>query len=652
MAYQIDPVKDGDILISGFQNGIGASPYTGLTDLSSVDPVSVPGEATVSLATQSVTQAPNVGSQTVTVSSVSGTFPIAESLLLETFQAVTITSAGSSGLTANGIYWLVYISNSGGNNYYGFSPAYGSLSTQNITTTGPVTFSSINPATPKYFAKSSVTNFMVDSSGLVWSDTFVTSGAGSVVATNSWTYTGNPTDSTSNGNGLLVYKTIHNGTGSSGFPATFDEWLFVWRNAQIDYTQLSSNDSVVSISWVVGWNPSLTTTPTTGHTNYLQSSYLINNSHMAITTLPNMAVYCDSFYVSIFFQNIPSLATLSYIGFDPTNPTTYYFNTFNLLPPTDVAQCLSFLNQYVLIGGAQNYIYPWNAANLDKEYTAPIIILPESNVVNIVNVGNNGYVFCGNRGNIYITNGSQSSLFQKVPDHLSGTIEPYFYWGGAAYTKNRIYFGLYADNPNSNSIPVPYNGLWCIDLETRAIFKSNKLSYSGTNPIHASAIMIPTTNSSGANSYAGYGLLIGFSDGSGVFGIDRTIGTPYTGGQSWVASDLIPIGTAIDPTTPSQIEFKLSQPLVSGESVQIYVGTYLDMTYGSFSVCNFNGQTSFNTVGAISGITDGMPKWQNQWIIVKAILTSTATSPSYVRLTELRIKGATLRLTSFFGSTQ
>jgi len=625
MAYSFDSF-DQSLVIAGFGNGIAQNPYDGIANMQSVNPSSIQGEVSASFATQSVTQAPNVGSQSVTVTS--NTFPIAASLLLETYQAVTITSVGSSGLTLNGTYWLVYVSNSGGNNYYGFSPTYGSVAVVTITGPSSVTFSSLNPTTPKYFSKGQSYNFMVDSSGLVWSDKVVTAGAGSVPKTYSWTYTGNPTDTTSHGNGLLVYRTIYGGTGATGTPATFDEWLFVWRNGQIDYTQILSSSSNTAISWVVGWNPALTSGTTTGHSAYLQNNYLINASHMAIQTLPNLAVYCDSFFVSVFFQNVPALSSSDYTGFDPTTPSTYTFDTFNLLPPNDTAQCLAFINQYVLVGGASNYIYPWNAAALDKEYTAPIIILPESNIVNIVNVANNGYIFCGNRGNIYQTNGSQASLFQKVPDHISGTIEPYYTWGGATYNKNRLYFGVRAYQ-QSNLASVNYAGVWCVDLTTGSLFNSNQLSYSGSGQ-YASALGVPVSDGALANPANGYGLVVGWSDNNANYGIDVSIAAPYTGGQSIVESDLIPIGTFNKHRTFQQIEYKLSAPLVSGESITL--------NYRNFYGDSWKSIATDSTVGNYSNTFPAT--WtDSQWIQIQAVLTSTATTPSYVRLTQIRLTG-------------
>ena len=117
-------------------------------------------------------------------------------------------------------------------------------------------------------------------------------------------------------------------------------------------------------------------------------------------------------------------------------------NMTAILPTTDVAQCLSFVNEYLLIGGKFNIIYPWDLNPEDNTWSNPLILLPETNISNIVTVGNNAYIFAGNRGNIYITNGSQASLFKKLPDHLSGGVEPLYAWGGATYNKNRLYFGV------------------------------------------------------------------------------------------------------------------------------------------------------------------------------------------------------------------
>src|SRR5260221_842283 len=49
--------KNGDIVISGLDKGIGDNPYSGLTDARSVNPLSIPNEASVSFSSATVTGA-------------------------------------------------------------------------------------------------------------------------------------------------------------------------------------------------------------------------------------------------------------------------------------------------------------------------------------------------------------------------------------------------------------------------------------------------------------------------------------------------------------------------------------------------------------------------------------------------------------------
>ena len=63
MAWTVDP-QNHDIVISGFENGIGDSPYSGLTDMRSVNPISITGETSVSFSTKSVFLCPHIQNNT------------------------------------------------------------------------------------------------------------------------------------------------------------------------------------------------------------------------------------------------------------------------------------------------------------------------------------------------------------------------------------------------------------------------------------------------------------------------------------------------------------------------------------------------------------------------------------------------------------
>src|SRR6185436_20752214 len=131
------------------------------------------------------------------------------------------------------------------------------------------------------------------------------------------------------------------------------------------------------------------------------------------------------------------------------------------------------------------------------------------------------------RGRIYITNGTNAQFYRKLPDHLSGVVEPYYVWGGACSNKNQLYFSAQVTD-NSGSATSTMGGLWAIDLDNKAIRLSNQLSY-GTYAGYSTA-MIPNFSSTAA----GTGLFMGWDSGASTYGIDTTLTTPYTGSQAYI----------------------------------------------------------------------------------------------------------------------
>jgi len=653
MAYHVDPI-DNSIVIDSFNQGIGASPYSGLTDLRSVEIDSVSGEANVNFSTQSASQAPNypttapVTSATLQTSSYYINIPT--SLKLETNQWIIFTTLGGatgSGLAINTPYRLSYQNVSGANSQYQLYTVAGAQVTVTGASSTTVTFSTINPTKPKFFAQASIANFMIDDSGRVWTDytSFRTNGAGTITATHSWGWTGNTSNNIgsavattdAHGNGLVYWR-----TANSTYPGSWDGWLLIFRDGEIDYCNVDGNVNQVAYenvgTYTYGWNPK---TGNTGNSSYLQGFNQSGCPHNAIIGPDGRVYFCDLYNVNKLYQ--ADLVTPT--TFDPGTQATYGYNIYNLLPINDIATCIAPLGTNYVIGGIHNQAYQWDSTS---NFVLNAILLAESYVFNVITVNTNAYLFVGNTGRIYVTNGSQANPYVKIPDHLSNTVSPYFAWGGATYTKNKLYFSALAVTNSGGNI-TGYGGLWAVTLtQNPAIYLSNQLSY-GTYGGYASALAaIPLMFASPGTiptEPAGIGMLIGWYDGVSVYGIDTTISTPYTGGQSWVTSDMIPVGTLFKPTTLLQIEFKLAQPLVTGETVQIQTGKYLDMSYASFT-----SQFTTNSTGILSDNSadhGGMKDQQYQWILVRAILTSTATNPSYNRIKELRILGATKKQTSY-----
>ena len=589
MAYRIE---NKDIVISGWENGISDDPYTGISDLRAVNTISVPGEASVNFATTKISPplitgtaaSANAGADTITCTGITGL----ESNMTITFSATTI-----GGVSINTTYW-VSVSGSTIQLY-----SAGPLTTLvNITSDGTGTFTTIVPTTPKHWTYNMRTGnyFMLDDSGKCWSD-FVSSATSQYFG-----YMGNLVGGTgsTDGNGLITFSDSKN-----------NDYLFVFRRSRIDYLKLNSG----TLAWVYGWDPS------TGGSgaNYGFNSTSTGVNHTAIYAQDNTVYYCDGFYIGSFFQKAVGTA------FDPTNTATYTYNTTALrLPSYEKANCLAELGTTLLVGGIRNAIYPWD--RISTSFSYPILIA-ESYISRMETINTTTYIFAGNRGRIYSTNGYQASLYKKVPDHLSDTVEPYFIWGGTCSVKNQLYFGVKATTNDGVAID-NYGGLWAIDVDTKALRCTAKLSY-GTYAGYASSL-IQKYSTGPTDTPSGSGVYIGWNDGTNG-GIDQGSSNPFTGGEAYVESEMIPVGTYLTKRTFEQVEYKLSKPLVAGESVALYYKTSVG---GSLTQIPL---TQGNSTGDLSGL--GNVNFQNvQWIALRAVLTSTNTNPSYTRLKELRIR--------------
>jgi hypothetical protein len=593
MSYQIDK-KTGDIVMNGHEKGIADDPYSGISDIRNMNLISVPKEASVNFSTSKISYPTITNLSVLSSNAGADTITFNASSTLEARMAITFSATTIGGTSTGVIYYVGSVA--GQTTCQLFTDQALSALVDITGASGTATLSTLNPTKLLNWAYDNVNSYYyaVDSSGYVWGTNYRT-------PSNFWTFTGNTTVTNANGNGLVCYQ-ASDGSGGVG-----SVYLFVFRNKRIDYAISSS-----PITWHYNWLPASGAIDGSGGDSMITGAGT-NNSHQALVGQDNTVYYCDSNFLGSFFEK-PLKA------FNPTDTTTYTYAQKALqLPYFERAQCLAELGTNLLIGGIKSAIYPWDRISTSFKYP---ILLAENNIFGMVTVNTNTFVFIGNRGRIYITNGTQGQLYKKVPDHLSGTVEPYFTWGGACSIKNQLYFGCQATT-NSGSVNANYGGVWAIDLDTKAIRLTNQLSY-GTYAGLAS-IVFPIFGS----NPAGTGLYIGWDNGSSVYGIDQTSSTPYTGYQSYVDYDNIPIGTLLVPTTPLNIEWKLSKPMVSGEGVR--VSYRLDFSQ-SYTVIWEN-----TTAGVFS---DYHPAdFQNvQWVQFRVETKSTGSSPSYTRLTELRIR--------------
>ncbi len=383
--------------------------------------------------------------------------------------------------------------------------------------------------------------------------------------------------------------------------------LWKFRNNSIDYW----NGTV----WVNSWDPSTgapTATPMDAGAQHF--AYVATNNQLYITNGNSLAR---------IFAPDPA-------AFDPTTPATYSFSADILsLPVTDVALSLCEVGgggtpqSTLLIGGAQNAIYPWD--KLSTSFSLPIYV-GESYIRKMVSVNQNAFIFPGNaggRGRIYITNGSQADLYFKMPDYVFGEQDPYYEWGDAIFHRNNLVFGCFVGKNDGTGVLL-VSQVFALNLDTKA-FRSISEILSSTAKGNATVLI-------GANNpnTKGFSYIVGWDDNGSTPGIGysgTTAGINSTGGS--ILTDLIPVGSFLQKTTFTQIEYKLRSPLASGESIAIY--PIVDGVAGTQLVFNPNPAT-----GVISGyapVTFEKAQWLQFQIL---IIGNSATSG--VRLAELRLR--------------
>lgn len=324
--------------------------------------------------------------------------------------------------------------------------------------------------------------------------------------------------------------------------------------------------------------------------------------------------------------------------------TTMVFSPQRLvLPSFETAQCLTEIGNLIIVGARTNTLYPWNQIDATP---SGIIPLPENDTKQLLTVNQMAYVFTGYKGNVYITDGNVASLVIKVPDYCAGVpgtpetyFEPVFSWGGVAYIRGRVYFGILDQRVATNTTFAKAGncgGVWS--------FIPTQNLYIGQD----TGLALRLENQNSYATYNGYAILIinmfdqtfkspqYFSAWqsnltSGTYGIDRTEVHPV--GSVVIESDLLPVGTLLDKYTPKQIEYKLSTPTTSNETVVInWRKNSTDAWATAGTVILPDGQASLS--GYCNANFQGA-----QWVQLQLILSpELGANSSYTRLAQVRMR--------------
>lgn len=639
MAYTIE---NRDIVISGWEEGIFDDPYKGIYDMRNCDNITIPGEVSVAMKTQSTYTYVNLTSVEFTVDNTTETFTWAGGTTLPVNTAIKFTNSGGAlpaGLTSTTTY---YIKTTGATTFTITLKAGGT--THDITDDGSGTnyFTVVNMEEPVDIIRATSGNnsyyFLSDTTGRIWI-------YDNLAATNTqkWIYTNNLATT----DGFTAHHRI----------VFWRDYLFALSSNGTDYISFSTTLANMTdyTKWTRAWKND------NGGGNY----------SMAIVGQDDIVYFCSGAYVGSLLENEGST-------FDPTDANTYTWNAQRLdILGTDRAISLAELGNSLLIGGTVNIIYPWD--KISDDYDA-VIYLSENFTSKMITINNTTYIFAGTKGRIFITNGGNAMPFWKIPEYLSDTTNPYILWRGVGFNRNQLYFSF--SLTDNSGIPISRaGGLWAVNVDSSQPTYprlQNQLSF-GTYSGYVSAIC---TNL-GSNLYTqpssdGYGLWLGWSSASsswsasltypaGVYvsyagyvylslqannynntpdsypayweltsiqpsGVDKGISTPYTAGEPYVITDLINVGQFKTKRTFENIEFKLGAPLVTGESLAISYRTDLNSAFVDVPI------TSGNSAGDLSGLTDTVNFENAQWVQLKATFTGTSTTPSYIRLREIRLR--------------
>ena len=606
--YHVEKNQEGkeEIVIDGWEKGIATSPYNGIGHLKNVNITTVPGEASVNFARTLQSQVA-ITSGTFTADATNdvqytGSTPLLPGTWVLIAAGSTITNLTSTtGAGGSGYFFIKNIvSGTSTNGTFSIALTYGGTAINNFGTTGTATFATYqmyNPIVSSFVVPNSTQYYMCDSIGLIWTYPY-SPGSGTY-----WGLIDPPSASHRANSGIFsFYGYLFRASDGSGGGGGI---------TSLEYKSITS----LGGSWTTFGGGGMATTGV---------------PHQALVGVQdNVAWICDGQYIN-------KLSLVAGQTFDPINSATYTYPTAPraiILWQYETAQCLAELGSNLVIGALSNNLYLYDRSQTNATSAYYVLPLVEGNVQTMVTAGNVVYLFVGNKGNIYVTSGAVASPVLTIPDYVTGGIEPYYVWGAATFMRGRIFFSLQDSNGTTGAVWsfVPVQGAF-IQQDLGNSLRLENVDSAGLYTGLVTAIL-PLQGSTGQQAQ-GAQYFSAWTNGT-THGIDSSASTPYTGGQAVIETDLLPVGTFLNKRTFNRIEYKIATPLATNESVSI---AWRAGITGSFTALT-GLQTETSAVDGFSAVSGYYPvNFQNaQWVQLQITLTSTASSPSYVRLKQVRL---------------
>lgn len=393
-----------------------------------------------------------------------------------------------------------------------------------------------------------------------------------------------------------------------------------WNGPTGNYFGLINSQTVITSltqgSATVTWTPALNTSSASSIIiSALASNNVTAGNHMSMVSNNDGNLYfCNGSSVGAFEVNANQVMAKG-------NMPTFRFSAASLsLPPTDGAIWLAEMRNLLMVA-ANHKIYPWD--RFSPQWQNPIPV--DENISKMINILNNLYIFAGNKGNIYISNGYNAQRFKKMPDNIAGTIDPAWSWGGIMSHRQNLFFQALAKNSATGTNILA--GIYSLNLDTGSLVMEAQNS-AGLAPagMVAGGVLIDNSGLTLLN-YDNYYSAYGATTSS----IDYNNTNPWSSNEALIETDIVPIGTAVQTKTFSSAEFKLDQPLQSGESITLYARKSLSDSYEALGT---------TTTAVLSEFYPSVPFQGWQWAQFKATMSTTgaATTSSFVRLREIRIR--------------
>lgn len=695
MAWHLDK-SSGELIFDGVEKGIGNSPHTGIGNLQNGNINTETGEIMANYIRTQQSQGAISGGTFNAENSSTVVYGGNPSLLVGSW--VDITASTISGLST-GYYYII---SEPAHDNYRFSTSYGGSVVTGLGSTGTATFNTVSmnqpiqSATEIYFDSSQNEQYryyIVDVKGYLW---FIDTG----VSSTQWFIGASGSDITTTyganisglavlngvvlmfvGNSIYYKKTVLLGTTWAIMTQSLNNWksfntphyaitnhngwVFYCDNNYIGQIIASSVSSAGNINiWsygiatVTNASPSIFTI-----TQQIGGNFVVNGATItfdvsqggSLSGFSTDTVYyvINSNKTSGTFEISSSVAGSALNSLSVTG--TLYFNTFDpnaatsvtytivqqalTLGVNEITQTLVELGSNLFIGCVSNNIYNWNETAIAGGGTLTLIQLPESNTSSFVQANDVAYIFVGNKGNIYVTNGSSVSLAITMSDYCAGIagipssyVDPIFIWSGTMFLRGRIWFSIQDQTSTKTGncggiwsfVPSFFNPVSGQDTGL-SLRMENTNSYGTLNG--SAVLLIPAINQDviGPQYWSAWNSNIN----SPSYAIDGSGTVPVT--TVTIETDILQTGTILSKQkkTYENIQYQSAVPLALAENIAI--NYRLNRSDAWASAGTINAENSL--MGYVSPV-----KFQStQWLQFQIILTTNgnASTSSFVPFSRL-----------------